>query len=564
MIDLRATQSGWNRRDFLKSSAAAAVSGYAMRWGGAVAAEIPLEFDGANFQLVAAEPNPKHGGVIRMGIPVRPPHFDLHQSGTIFNLGAMGCMFDNLVRRDPRDGGKTIIPDLAHSWQIAKDAKTYTFFLRQGVQFSDGAELTGDDVKATFDRIAKPPQGIIIPRSILFKAVEEINARDKYTVEFKLSEARPINFMMSALASGFNVVLRKKTLEDNHYDLRKVQVYPGTGPFRNVRYTENEVWVMEKNKNYWNKKLPYLDGIEFYHLMPFTPEMGSAILANRVDYVFATDPTTFRKAAAMPTMATETHFQSVLHATMINNKRKPFDDPRVRRAMHIALDRPALIEVVKDVAPMMTGGFVYPFSDYATPQQERDKWPGYQADPAAAIKEARALMAAAGQSGGIKGLDFMVRELAIFKLWSQAIQAMLKETLGIECNLRTVVDSVWFADCASGNYDLAIGGLVSALLDPSDYFNAWYGKNGPQNYSQWDDQEFQALSAQIDQEIDAEKRQDLIRRAEAVMEQDPPLLPVAWERIHELWYKSVKGRNPQGSFGIYDTVRHDTVWLDKA
>jgi ABC-type transport system substrate-binding protein len=126
-----------------------------------------------------------------MGIPVRPPHFDLHQSGTIFNLGAMGCMFDNLVRRDPRDGGKTIIPDLAHSWQIAKDGKTYTFFLRKGVLFSDGAELTADDVKATFERIAKPPQGISIPRSILFKAVGEINARDKYTVEFKLSEPRP-------------------------------------------------------------------------------------------------------------------------------------------------------------------------------------------------------------------------------------------------------------------------------------------------------------------------------------------------------------------------------------
>ena len=184
-------RSPWSRRDFLSSTAAIAGAAYAMRWGLGQAAEIPYEFDGSKFLLKAAEPNPKHGGVIRMGIPVRPPHFDLHQSGTIFNLGAMGCMFDNLVRRDPRDGGKTVIPDLAHSWQIAKDAKTYTFFLRQGVQFSDGAELTADDVKATFDRIAKPPQGIIIPRSILFRAVEEINARDKYTVEFKLSEPRP-------------------------------------------------------------------------------------------------------------------------------------------------------------------------------------------------------------------------------------------------------------------------------------------------------------------------------------------------------------------------------------
>jgi peptide/nickel transport system substrate-binding protein len=232
--------------------------------------------------------------------------------------------------------------------------------------------------------------------------------------------------------------------------------------------------------------------------------------------------------------------------------------------MHLVLDRPVLMEVVKDVAPMMVGGFLYPFSEFATPKEERDKWLGYQSDPEPAIKEAHALMAAAGHPDGIKSLDFMVREVAIFKLWSQAIQAMLKQTLNIECNLRTVVESVWFGDAASGNFDMAIGAIVSALLDPSDYFNAWYGKDGPQNYSFWDNKEFQALSAQIDREIDAEKRQDIIRQAEAIVEQDPPLLPVAWERIHELWYNYVKGRNPHESFGIYDTVRHDTVWLDKA
>src|SRR5215472_12550912 len=136
MTDLRTARPRWNRRDFLKNSAAVAAGVYAMRWGLAAAADIPLEFDGSKFQLKAGEPNPKRGGV-RMGIPVRPPHFDLHQSGTFFNLGAMGCMFDNLIRHDPRDGGKTIIPDLAHSWQIAK---TYTFFLRKDALFSDGAE----------------------------------------------------------------------------------------------------------------------------------------------------------------------------------------------------------------------------------------------------------------------------------------------------------------------------------------------------------------------------------------------------------------------------------------
>jgi peptide/nickel transport system substrate-binding protein len=564
MKDLRFGPPWSTRRDFLKTSAAAVAGAYGLLPGLGLAEPVPDKFDGLTFKLAAPEPNPKSGGVLRVGMPNRAPHFDLHQSGTIFNLGTMGCMFDNLIRHDPRDSGKTIIPDLAHSWQISKDSKTYTFFLRKDVQFHDGAELTAEDVKATFDRIVKPPSGISIPRSILFKAVSEISAPDKYTVEFKLSEARPTNFVMGAIASGWNVIVRKKTLEDNNYNLRKVEVYPGTGPFRSVRRVENEIWVMEKNPNYWNKGLPYLDGVEFYHVLPFSPEMASAILSGRVDYVRITDPVTARKAKATPGMTATDYYQSVIQATWVNNKKKPLDDPRIRRAMHLVLDKPVLVDVVKDVAPMMVGGFIYPFSEFATPKEELSKRLGYQADPTAAVKEARALMAAAGHTNGIKGLDYMVREIASFKLWSQAVQAMLKESLNIECNLRTVVDSVWFDDAKNGNFDLAIGAIVSTLLDPSDYFNAWYGKNGPQNYSFWDNTEFQALSAQIDREIDAEKRQDLIRQAEAIMEQDPPLLPISWEKINDIWYNYMKGHNPFEYFGVYDVVRLDTVWLDKS
>src|SRR6202030_368712 len=170
-------------------------------------------------------------------------------------------------------------------------------------------------------RIAKPPQGISIPRSVLFRAVGEITAPDKYTVQFKLAEARPPNFIMAAIASGWNVIVRKKTLEDNNYNLRKVEVYPGTGPFRSLRRVENEIWVMERNPNYWNKGLPYLDGIEFYHVLPFSPEMASAILSGRVDYVRITDPVTAWKAKSTPGLSTANYNQSVIHATWVNTKK---------------------------------------------------------------------------------------------------------------------------------------------------------------------------------------------------------------------------------------------------
>src|SRR5258707_1901186 len=270
MQDHESRRSRVKRREFVKGAAALG-AGAAFPWQFARAEGVANEFDGWKFQLAAPEPNPKSGGVLKYGITMRPPHFDFHQTGTIHSLGSQGCMFDNLIRRDPRDSGKTIIPDLAHSWEIAKDGKTYTFHLRKDVQFHDGAELTSEDVKATFDRIAKPPSGVSIPRSTLFASVSEIAAPDKYTVQFKLSAPRPADFIMGAIASGWNGIVRKKTLEDNQYNLRRVVDIPGTGPFKSKRRVENEGRAMEKNPTDRNKAPPHLYRNEFYHAPPSSP-----------------------------------------------------------------------------------------------------------------------------------------------------------------------------------------------------------------------------------------------------------------------------------------------------
>jgi peptide/nickel transport system substrate-binding protein len=116
---------------------------------------------------------------------------------------------------------------------------------------------------------------------------------------------------------------------------------------------------------------------------------------------------------------------------------------------------------------------------------------------------------------------------------------------------------------ASGHYDLAIGAVVSTLLDPSDYFNAWYKSTGPQNYSAWNNPTFDGRQQSIDQEVDPAKRHALVHEDETLMEQDPPVFPVAWENINDIYYNYVKGHNPRDYFGIYDCVRFDTFWMDK-
>ena len=87
-------------------------------------------------------------------------------------------------------------------------------------------DFTADDVHATFSRLIFPPKGFSSPRTPLFSTVEAINVRDTYTIEFKLRESRPTDFMLGAFASGWNIIVRKKTLEDNNYSLRRVEAFP--------------------------------------------------------------------------------------------------------------------------------------------------------------------------------------------------------------------------------------------------------------------------------------------------------------------------------------------------
>jgi len=384
--------SSVTRRSFLKTlgiAGAAASAGPAVLRSRAEAQDTPFR-----------DPAAKPGGTLRYGVHTAPAHFDVHQSGTVANIGAQSPMYDTLIRRDPRDG-QTIIPDLAHKWEVSPDGKKYTFHLRKGVKFHDGADFTAEDVKATFERIARPPKGVVIPRASLFTAVGEIVVLDPHRIEFRLTEPRPRAFMLGAFASGWNIIVRKKTLDDNQGNLRQVMNYPGTGPFRHVSRKDKEVWNMEKNPNYWNKGLPYLDKVEVYHMPPFSPELGSAFLSGRLDYARLLDPVSWRKAKEMPGVTAAAFNQSVIQAVFMNQKKnKAFQDVRVRRAIHLAMDRHVLVDVVKDTAPMQIGGFVYPFHEASTPKAELEKRLGYQKDNKAAVQEAKKLMAAAGYGQG--------------------------------------------------------------------------------------------------------------------------------------------------------------------
>src|SRR5213596_1813063 len=134
-----------------------------------------------------AQDKPRHGGELVFVVPSEPPSYDAHQEETFGVIHPVAPHYSTLLRVDPMDKtGTKPVGDLAESWTISKDQLTYTFKLRRGVKFHAGAELTSRDVKASYDKILKPPAGVKSLRASAYASVQSVEAADPSTVVFKL------------------------------------------------------------------------------------------------------------------------------------------------------------------------------------------------------------------------------------------------------------------------------------------------------------------------------------------------------------------------------------------
>src|SRR3989442_2511010 len=212
---------GVGRRPFLKRAGAVAAG---VVVGRPLSAPDVAVAQDATLKPAAAA---KRGGTLRYGVHTAPVHFDVHQSGTVANIGAQAPMYDLLIRRDPRDG-QTIIPDLAQRWEIAPDGKKYTFHLRHGVKFHDGADFTAEDVKATYEKLVNPPKGVVSPRTPLFSAVSHIVVLDPHKIGFRLKAAGPKAFILVSVARSRVIILREQTLDGQQGQLRPVMKHSRT------------------------------------------------------------------------------------------------------------------------------------------------------------------------------------------------------------------------------------------------------------------------------------------------------------------------------------------------
>ena len=531
-----------------------------------VAKATSLEASKVGYMMRAPEPNPKFGGELRTSWPIAVQHFDLHQGAIAY--GGMTMIYNNLVFRNQEDGLRTMVPDLAESWEISADGLTYTFPLRQGVKWHDGTDFSSADVEATFARFFDPPEGVSVGiMADMFEAVEGVEAVDPNTVQITLKRITPwfLELLSADPLFGPAVIYQKAALDAANGDLRN-ELSPGTGPFTLGDRQPGELWVLEANPNYWNPDLPYVDSIRQFHV-PAWPDRGTAVLTGQSDFAWNGSVDTWNEAAKEPDKyIVGKPFGTGYWGPYLNNTRPPFDDQRVRKAVHLAVDKWKIAEIMGSVViPFHVSRWMTPASPYAGSTDTYINLPGYRLDKTADIAEAQRLMAEAGYGDGVEIEVTLSNPTPYTEVVGPAYLAQLRDILGIEVKSTDVIERALEGDTlTAGDWDLFLGpsGWDSVTGDPTVMWRTYIGTGGARNFGSYSNADLDAVLDEMLTELDPAARQDLANQVIAILDEDPPLggvassqqIPMAWRYVKGL---DLETRQWQG------WLRFEVVWLDK-
>ena len=507
---------------------------------------------------VVAQDKPRYGGELVFVVPSEPPSYDGHQEETFGVTHPIAPHYNTLLRVDPFDRtGTKPVPDLAESWTISKDAMTYTFKLRRGVKFHDGAEMTSKDVKASFDKIIFPPPGMKSSRKASYQAVEVVEAPDPYTVRFRLKW--PESSFLLNMASPWNFIYRADILaKDIHYYETHID---GTGPFKFVEHVKGSHWVGKKNPDYWDKGKPYLDGYRALFVSSSSAQVA-AVRGERAHIQFRgftpADRDSLVAALGPKITVQESPWDCVLMVAM-HHEKKPFDDKRVRRALTLALDRYeasknlSKIAIVKDV-----GGIQVPGTPWATPPEELEKLAGYGHDIAKSRAEAKRLLREAGVPEGFsftfknRGIPQPYEPVGIWLIdqWRQ---------IGLNVKQEIIEASAYHPMLKRGDFEVAMDFACGFIVEP-DLDLQRFVSNSDANYGKHKDKVIDDLFTKQARAIDPNERRTLLRAFEKrlIDEEVHVFYTPQWHRIIPHSAK-VKGWTITPSHYLNNQL--DTVWL---
>jgi peptide/nickel transport system substrate-binding protein len=527
----------------------------------------------------ALDPNPKRGGTLKW-ISLGPPaHWDYFCCGSLTWHGTIHTMYDRLLRHDTRTAEMNVIPEIGTSWERSTDGKTWTFQIRDGVKFHSGQDLTGHDVKATFDRAVFPDtfgEGLASAnRGVMQSALlKEITSTDSEVV-FNFEEAPTITHAMAGFTDYTTHISRLADWEEHNGSFKEIDLskVTGTGPFKFVETTADH-FLVEANVDYWNPHTPYLDRIETIWMPPFSPALTAAVQTHMVDVAHATAPGDTANLDAVPGLQRNTVLWPFYWHVMFNTDKAPFNDVRMREAAALVIEPESLVIGMNQALGATFGGGWFPegmgMESFSADTLKTMKY--FRAPTEEDIAEAKALLADAGYPEGtpLPTLDIPGRNNKFNTVVVELIQAMLLQHLGWESELRMVDVGSWREIKAAGEFDMGINNILYTVPAPESFMRDITGTcdgvpcSG--NLGKFKDPVLDDLWTKIKGAAPKDRYAVSVEIADQ-LEIGWPYLPMTQAGRNVLWfYDDVKGLPAHGSTyaGFAEKIsRFDHVWLDR-
>jgi peptide/nickel transport system substrate-binding protein len=512
----------------------------------------------------SAEEVPKRGGTLTYMIPAdAPPSLDGHRESTFATVHGGAPFYSLLIRVNPDNPASTtdLVCDLCTGMPQPTDGgKTYTFKIRDGVKFHDGSPLSAHDVAASFNEIIFPREGVLSARAANYLMVDKVEAPDAATVVFRLKFAT--SAFLPALANPFNWIYQKAVLDkDPHWYEKNVM---GTGPFKFASYETGQSIKGVRNPDYYQSGLPYLDGFTAIYADKQAVRV-EAIRSDRAAIEFRGMPPAARDellGALGDKITVQEGDWDVASAVTPNHKRKPFDDPRVRRALTLAIDRWGGAPGLSKIAIVQTiGGVVFPGSPLAASKQELQQIAGYWPDIEKSRAEAKRLL----KEAGAEGLTFELLNRNVDQPYKYVATWLIDEwsKIGLKVTQRVAPTGPWFEAMRNGDFDVVVEAPGYGIVNPPiDVQKVLPASVSSENYGHYEDATEVALYEKMLHEADPAKQRELMRRFENyVLDEQAHMMWALW------WHRIVPYRSYVKGFKIAPThfINQDLarLWLDQ-
>ena len=505
----------------------------------------------------------KQGGILRVYHRDSPASMSIHEEGTVGVIMPMMGVFNNLVLFDQhvaQNRDDTIRPDLATEWAWNADRTALTFTLRDGVTWHDGKPFTAADVKCTFDLLTDQGKEKLRLnyRGSWWVNVSGVTTKGAHEATIHLKRPQPA--LLSLLATG------QTPMYPCHVSPRDMRLHPiGTGPFVFVDYQPNQSIKVARNPHYWKPNRPYLDGIE-YQIIPNRSTALLAFVAGKFDMTFPNEvsvPLLADLQKQAPQAVCEIAPTSESVGLLINFTAPPFNNPDIRRAMALALDRQAFISILGQGEGNL-GGAMQPGPEgvWGMPQAMLATLPGYGDDVAKNREEAKAIMRRLGYGPDKRlAIKVSVRNLAVYRDPGTLLIDQLKE-IGIDGELDTTETATWVPKLIKKDFMVGLNVLGSGVDDPDPAFYQNYVCGTPRNYPGYCNK---ALDLKIEQqsvELDPTKRRQLVWEIDRTLQLELARPIIYHRRAATCWQPWVKGLTLMTN-SQYNAWRMEDVWLDR-